>query len=147
MMKRLAIGAALAACAVFSSVAAFRLGVAHGFGRALAEFDSYSAVTSEKAFARTVQRALSNLQKGDGAEAQSVLTSYMVISSATLSDAMARSKGYEFFDEECRDVLRIADAIAHENLLQNVEPRARQAYDRNIARIRVLCNPPALQKV
>ena len=147
MVKKVAIGAALAATLVLSVYAGFRVGAQHGFVRALAEFDSYAAVTSEKAYARTLQSVLSSLRKGDAGEAEAMLTSQLAMSAATLSNAMEMSRRYDFVHDECSDILRIADTIRDENLLRELNPVAKRSYEREIVKIRNICNRDvAMQK-
>ena len=140
MIRTTAITIAVAAGLVLASVAAFSIGVQHGFVRALAEFDSYSAVLAEKASASTMQRVLSMLRRGDGNQAEAILTSHIVLSAAALSNALQSSRRYEYLHQECTEILRITDAIRDENLLRGLAPEAKRAYEREIGKIRNICS-------
>jgi hypothetical protein len=140
MFKTTAIVAALAAGLALSSYTAFRAGVQHGFVRALAEFDAYAAVTSEKTYAHTLQSVLSSLRRGDAGQAEAILTGQLVSSATALSNAMELSRRYDYLQGECSDILRIADSIRDENLLRTLKPEAKRSYDREMIKIRNLCN-------
>ena len=147
MIKNLAIGVVLAAGLVLSGSATCRIGVQHGFVRALAEFDSYSAVLAEKTAASTMQRVLSTLRRGDAKQAEAILTSHIALSTAALSNALQLSRHYDDLPEECADIIRIADSIRDENLLRGLQPEAKRSYEREIVKIRNICNSgTALQK-
>ena len=147
MIKNVAIGIALAAGLVLSSYAAFRIGVQHGFVRALAEFDTYAAVLAEKTSADTMQRVLSTLRRGDVKHAEAILTSHLALSTAALSNALQLSRRYDYLPEECSDIIRIADSIRDENLLRGLQPEAKMSYEREIVKIRNICsNGTATQK-
>ena len=147
MIKNIALGVALAAGLVLSSYTAFRMGVQHGFVRALAEFDSYSAVLAEKTSTGTMQRVLSTLRRGDVKQAEAILTRHIALSAAALSNALQLSRRYDYLPEECADIIRIADSIRDENLLRELQPEAKKSYEREIVKIRNICSSgSALQK-